>query len=201
MVEFKEFDKIPRLNREVVITEKIDGTNACVVVIDEDVVEESWQWRKLSRVQNIIGKERRVYAQSRNRLLTPENDNAGFARWVEAHANELQNLGPGYHYGEWWGSGIGRKYDMKEKVFSLFNVYRWKIAGKETPPECCRVVPVIPLYTQIKDTPGALDYLKENGSLAAPGFMDPEGICVWHDAAGHYFKVTIKGDESRKSAQ
>ena len=32
MTEFKTFGKIPRLFRECVITEKIDGTNACVVI-------------------------------------------------------------------------------------------------------------------------------------------------------------------------
>lgn len=31
-MEFKEFPKIPRLNREFTITEKIDGTNGCIVV-------------------------------------------------------------------------------------------------------------------------------------------------------------------------
>lgn len=198
MVEFKEFDKIPRLNREVTITEKIDGTNACVVVVDEEVVDEYWSWKKFSRVQTVVGQERQVYAQSRNRLLTPENDNAGFCKWVNAHAEELKNLGPGYHYGEWWGLGIGRKYGMIEKVFSLFNVYRWQLAGKETPPACCRVVPVLTSFKRIEDAPYAIDFLKENGSMAAPGFMDPEGVMVWHDAAKHYFKVTIKNDESPK---
>jgi hypothetical protein len=197
--EFKEFDKIPRLNREVVITEKIDGTNACVVVTEVDIVEKSW----LGGVK-VVGKERKVFAQSRNRLLTPENDNAGFARWVEENAAELQNLGPGpdgpgYHYGEWWGLGIGRKYGMTEKVFSLFNVYRWQIAGKETPPACCRVVPLLHQGV-LKDVDYVLEMLKTKGSFAAPGFMDPEGAIIWHDTAKHYFKVTIKGDESRKGA-
>jgi hypothetical protein len=191
--EFKEFDKIPRLNREVTITEKIDGTNACVVVVDEPITYRWWQFPKTEAT------ERRVYAQSRNRLLTPDNDNAGFCKWVESHSEELKNLGPGYHYGEWWGLGIGRKYGMKEKVFNLFNVYRWNVGtgGGDVPPACCRVVPVIPFH-KLEDVSLALGWLKAYGSAAAPSFMDPEGICIWHDAAKHYFKVTIKGDESRK---
>jgi hypothetical protein len=29
------------------------------------------------------------------------------------------------------------------------------------------------------------------GSVAAPGFMDPEGVIVWHPAAGAKFKSTF----------
>ena len=35
MIEFKEFPKIARLNREVIVTEKIDGTNAAVIVTED----------------------------------------------------------------------------------------------------------------------------------------------------------------------
>ena len=67
MPEFVKFDKIPRLNREIIITEKIDGTNAGIYV-DE------------------VGD---VYAASRTRWITLESDNFGFARWVEEHEDEL----------------------------------------------------------------------------------------------------------------
>ena len=70
MVEFKEFDKIPRLNRQVVITEKLDGTNACVVV----------------------GEDGAVTAQSRTRIITPQADNYGFALWVHEHTEQLRDL-------------------------------------------------------------------------------------------------------------
>jgi hypothetical protein len=33
-----------------------------------------------------------------------------------------------------------------------------------------------------------------------PGFMDPEGIVVYHVAANQMFKVTLKGDDAPKSA-
>jgi hypothetical protein len=33
-MEFEAFPKIPRLKRDMVITEKIDGTNACVLIED-----------------------------------------------------------------------------------------------------------------------------------------------------------------------
>jgi hypothetical protein len=44
----------------------------------------------------------------------------------------------------------------------------------------------------------ALDKLRREGSVAAPGFMDPEGIVTFHEASGQLFKATIKGDEKPK---
>ena len=38
-MEFKEFDKIARLNREVVVTEKIDGTNGLVADMAIDALD------------------------------------------------------------------------------------------------------------------------------------------------------------------
>ncbi len=175
---FEAFPKIPRLFRECVITEKIDGTNA----------------------QILIGEDGSVTAGSRNRIITPQADNFGFARWVEDHKDELLRLGPGRHFGEWWGQGIQRSYGMAEKVFSLFNVTRWVLSEAERPPACCRVVPV--LYAGIFDIAHArtiLARLRIAGSVAAPGFMKPEGIIVWHDAAQQLFKATIENDDAPKS--
>ena len=95
--EFRPFPKIPRFDREVIITEKIDGTNASVHVTDDG----------------------HVFAGSRNRWLTWDQDNFGFARWVKEHEDELRTgLGPGTHFGEWWGLGIQRGYDLHERRFS-----------------------------------------------------------------------------------
>jgi len=41
--------------------------------------------------------------------------------------------------------------------------------------------------------------LRTIGSVAAPGFMDPEGIVVYLSAARSMFKVTLKGDDAPKS--
>ena len=70
MIEFQPFPKIPRLNREIVITEKIDGTNGVIHVADDLTVT----------------------AGSRNRWLTIEKDNFGFAKWVAENAEELAEL-------------------------------------------------------------------------------------------------------------
>jgi hypothetical protein len=45
----------------------------------------------------------------------------------------------------------------------------------------------------------ALQNLRRCGSVAAPGFMDPEGIVIYHTAANFCFKVTLANDESPKS--
>jgi hypothetical protein len=43
-----------------------------------------------------------------------------------------------------------------------------------------------------------LEILKTNGSLAVPGYNLPEGIVIYHTAAGQYFKKTIVGDDKPK---
>lgn len=181
MIEFKEFPKIARLNREVIVTEKIDGSNAAVVIVDDGAGG------------YVIG------AQSRSRVITPENDNFGFARWVQEHQAELAMLGPGHHFGEWWGSGIQRGYGLMEKRFSLFNVSRW--ADPAVRPACCHVVPEI-MRGEPKDSFDvarfALLRLKDEGSLAAPGFMKPEGIVCFHVQGNLMFKATIEKDEEWK---
>jgi hypothetical protein len=44
----------------------------------------------------------------------------------------------------------------------------------------------------------ALAALEEKGSVAAPGFMKPEGIVIFHTAANLYFKKTLEKDEMPK---
>ena len=173
-LQFEEFPKISRLFREVSITEKIDGTNAQIIVQADGAVQ----------------------AASRSRLVTPEDDNYGFAKWVKANEDELrQGLGEGRHFGEWWGSGIQRNYSQTTKRFSLFNTHKWT----EVRPACCDVVPIIwaGIYSPscVHD---ALKVLRNEGSKAAPGFMKPEGIIIWHTAAQTYFKVTLEKDDEWK---
>lgn len=171
--DFIPFPKMPRLSREIIVTEKIDGTNA----------------------QVFVGEDGEIRAGSRTRWVTPENDNHGFAGWVQDHADELRELGPGRHFGEWWGAGIQRRYGLTEKRFSLFNVARWEAER----PACTSIVPV--LYRGLFDTnavEGALIMLREIGSVASPGFMDPEGVVVFHTAGNFGFKKTLEKDDQPK---
>lgn len=174
-MEFQEFPKMARLSREIIVTEKIDGTNA----------------------QICIGEDGTVQAGSRTRWITPQDDNYGFAKWVEANRDELALLGPGRHFGEWWGSGIQRGYGLSEKRFSLFNVSRW---GAPDRPACCGVVPTLfrGMFSEDRIL-DALMSLQLNGSQASPGFAKPEGIVIYHVAAGFGFKKTIEKDEVPKS--
>ena len=184
MIEFRPFPKIARLRREMIVTEKIDGTNAQVTVLEDGT----------------------VLAGSRNRWITPEADNHGFARWVKEHEDELrEGLGIGTHFGEWWGKGIQRGYGLTEKRFSLFDVSRWSRVGEATlpgaveVPSCCHVVPVLIVDTFSTGVAEAvLRELRKYGSVASLGFMDVEGVVVFHAHSRTLFKLTVddghKGD-------
>lgn len=164
MTEFIKFPKIPRLvNTQIIITEKIDGTNAQIVV-PEDPTEPF-----------LVG--------SRNRVITPgkSTDNYGFAEWVSQHP-ELRLLGHGTHYGEWWGVGIGRGYGLSERRWSLFNTSRPLPDG--LPPNVTHV-PVLHhgqldafLNMGKQDLHDLRVELEIQGSKAAPGFKNPEGLVL-----------------------
>lgn len=198
--EFKEFEKIARLSRECCITEKIDGTNAQIYIVDlpdTDIMPVTTTGPNpvACRGNGVDGSHTRlIYAGSRNRWITPTNDNHGFARWVEKNADELSLLGPGRHYGEWWGSGIQRGYGLinGDKRFSLFNTGRWKA---DELPLCVGMVPV--LYTGIFSSDiveNCLKDLEQNGSKASNGFMKPEGVVIYLSAARKLFKKTLEND-------
>jgi len=177
-IAFEGFPKIARLSRECIVTEKIDGTCGVIYIGDDG--------------EFLIG--------SRTRWITPETDNYGFARWATENREELLRLGPGRHFGEFWGHGIQRGYGLKEKRFSLFNVKRW--SDDLVRPSCCYVVPVITtgIFGEI-DIPSILMGLYVYGSHAAPGFMKPEGIIIHHVAGNVSFKKTIEHDEEPKNVR
>jgi hypothetical protein len=212
-LEFKPFPKLPRLSRETIITEKIDGTNASIFIrelTDDEVMPT--ESPIVACVGNLL-----LYAGSRKRWITPKEDNFGFASWVDQNRDELVKLGPGHHFGEWWGQGIQRSYGLKERRFSLFNTPRWALHGTEPQsfpkadprlvkrqdvlPACVGLVPV--LYQGEFNTQNAmlcLEMLRKDGSKAAPGFMKPEGIVVFHVAGNVGFKKTIEKDHQPKGS-
>lgn len=193
---FEAFPKMARMKRTCFITEKIDGTNAQVLVLGADDVALATQADidSMIRVGDLY-----IRVGSRSRWIVPGDDNYGFAGWVYRNAEEIAKLGLGRHYGEWWGAGIQRRYGKTgdDKVFSLFNAGRWT---PETLPACCSVVPVVyegEFSTDAVDA--AVEGLRKNGSAAAPGFMQPEGVIVYHTASRQSFKVTLEKDEQPKS--
>lgn len=176
-----------RLSNEVFhITEKIDGINGCIIiqpynVIDFDTKESLLYYQEDTTLA--------IYAQSRNRLINPHDDNYGFAKWVQDNASILmRELGPGYHYGEWWGKGINRGYGLEERRFSLFN-----------PTKKCSICYNVPSLISIScgvyldgHIFNVIDELKEAGSLAAPGYMYPEGVVIYTEKAKCSWKVIIE---------
>src|SRR6185436_8224957 len=119
-IKFTEFPKISRLSREIIVTEKIDGTNGTIYIGENG--------------EFLVGK--------RTAWITPENDNYNFAKWAYENKNELLKMGPGWHRGEWWGEGIQRRYGIKGKRFSLFNLSYFE-KYPERLPSCCYLVPLL----------------------------------------------------------
>lgn len=180
MSEFYPMPKIPRYFRDIVITEKIDGTSAAILINDEG-----------------------VFGCSKNRILSPgkSTDNFGFAAWVESCKDDLASaLGPGLHRGEWWGVSINRGYNLTERRFSLFNTHKWDMLYYSGDlPSSVHVVPVIYDGPHNQDAiKYALNSLKKFGSRAHEDYMYPEGIVVFHKQSGHLYKITLENDEQPK---
>lgn len=194
IVEFKAYPKMGRFSREVIVTEKCDGTNAQVCITRDG--------------QFMVG--------SRTRWITPENDNYGFAKWAMEHKDELMTLGAGRHFGEWMGAGIQRNYGIREKRWLMFNVTQFCLHTEEPQPiptgdpvnvkmqsrlpACVGLVPI--LWRGNMDdlnVPFIMDDLKTNGSRIVPHYQNPEGIVIWHTASNTGWKKTIDGDDMPKS--
>ena len=175
-MEFQEFSKIFRVSRPCVITEKIDGTNGQIYIGEDG--------------EFLAGRTRWLNGQT--------GDNHGFFLWALEHKDELLKLGPGRHFGEWWGQGIQRTYGLKEKRFSLFNTARW--SDPAIRPSCCSIVPI--LFEGMFDTARieeCIAKLRAEGSVASPGFMKPEGVVCFHCQGNFSLKKTLEKDEEHKS--
>lgn len=198
-VEFVPFPKIARLNRPIVITEKIDGSNAAISIPEDDGP---------------------LWTQSRKRVIYPGKgtDLQGFAGWVQANEPELRGaLGPGLHFGEWYGRGIQRGYGIEPeqgadgKFFALFNTGRWREEDEPYPigpAVATSTVPGLTVTPVLAVLPtfstgaiaGVLNLLREFGSRVAggEGFDHPEGVVVFHKQGNVMFKVTLEDDERGK---
>lgn len=176
--EFVAWPKISRFHSEtMMITEKIDGTNAAIVITNDD-----------------------IYAQSRKSLITPEKDNFGFAKWVADNSDTLrEDLGEGRHFGEWWGLGIQRNYGLAHKRFSLFNAHRFAEAAPYFQTSSMYVVPILYAGPWEGATVDSVHYelTEHTGSMAAPGWTKPEGVVVYLRNAGVSYKITdaVQGEK------
>jgi hypothetical protein len=176
-MEFRAFPKIERIGKvEMAITQKIHGTNAQVFIYEKD-----------GTLDLLVG--------SRTRWITPEDDNFGFAAFVQANREAfIRLLGPGVHFGEWAGPGINSGEGLTQKTFVLFDFWKYP-PERELPPQTT-VVPLLyrgPLdATKIEK---AMDDLKTNGSKLVPGFMRPEGVVV--NVAGTRYKKVFEAEETK----
>lgn len=176
-MEFKKFSKIKQLESvQMSITQKIHGTNAQICIFANEAGDLE------------------LKAGSRNRWITPEADNYGFAQFCEENREELiEKLGPGLHYGEWAGPGINSGEGLSEKTFILFN---WKRFKDEPLPPRVTTVPV--LYEGSIDfnaVESCMEDLKMSGSYLVPGFMRPEGIVI--QIGEQRFKQTFESESTQ----
>jgi hypothetical protein len=208
-MQFEEFKKIPRLFRDCTITEKIDGTNGQILI--KDAMDGDLNDAEPLTSYAYEGNLYYVYAGSRNRWVYPRKseDNSGWAAWVLERAPLLvEILGTGRHYGEFWGAGIQRKYGLTQtdKRWSLFHpkwneILKGRRLGGLQVPVGLGCVPILyegPFLTDMVERSKSV--LRTQGSHAAPGFMDPEGVVIYHQAANAYFKSTLKDDEKPKGS-
>ena len=204
-IEFQSWPKTPRLFRDIVITEKVDGTNSAIIIeeinpeLDYEAEGDPFVLAQVER----DGKTYAIAAQSRNRLITPgkTTDNHGFAGFVQENAEQLFDLlGPGRHYGEWWGKGIQGRYRVQYKGFALFNtekhdgLYTW-FSDTTIGDVLVEAMPVLykgPYSEQrIRET---LSELSADGSVVSP-YDDAEGIVVFHTQSRKVYKVTLDNND------
>lgn len=185
-LEFRKWDKTARWGSPFDITEKLDGTNAAVLIRTVELEDDDFSSDPLT--VSVDGTLYAVAAQSRTRIITAEDDNYGFARWVEDNVHTLvKDLGPGTHYGEWWGAKIQRAYGLTngERYFSLFDHKRYGAEFEwNTLTPNLSLVPLMNYDDEftMEALSDAVTALKEHGSFAHSGKFDrPEGVVVhWH---------------------
>jgi hypothetical protein len=210
MHEFKAWPKTTRLFRDIIVTEKLDGTNSAIHItaVAQDKPGEITVWPGEWISLLVDGEWYVVSAQSRKRIISPgkTTDNYGFARWVYDNAEQLVRvLGVGTHFGEWWGKSIQRGYGLDERRFSLFNTTKAReldLHKSGRLPVGTASVDMAPvLYEGMfgsEHIEEALYWLQQSGSVAAPGFMNPEGVCVYHTASRQVSKVTLDANDAGK---
>lgn len=186
MGQFKGWGSTPRENKNKTVLEKIDGTNACVVIYDGQ-----------------------VKAQSRKRMITPDDDNYGFAKWVYDNAGVLMDtLGFGYHYGEWFGPGIqGNPLGVESKRFALFHATKYtedngyelnKVDGLETVPLLhhgqCNIWTIPQIVEDLEMYGSKVKGTATDGTVAAKA----EGIIVWNNETKTRTKILLENDAFHK---
>jgi tRNA-binding EMAP/Myf-like protein len=114
---------------------KLDGTNAAVQIFPDGTVA----------------------AQSRTQVISPDNDNMGFAQWVSQNLEFFTKLAHSNHltiFGEWCGKGIQARTAVSEidrKIFVVFAI-QWigsgdKVTKLEVNPD--KIAALLPKHPDI----------------------------------------------------
>jgi hypothetical protein len=90
-----------------------------------------------------------IVCQSRENIITPEKDNAGFARFVMSNAEQWMQAKGFIVYGEWIGPGIQKGVAVSEipkKVFAIFAARPLDVSDSLIiePDQLQRIVGVVP---------------------------------------------------------
>lgn len=222
------FPKIPRLIRECVVTEKLDGSNMCIHIghkpftVGETlflrgepveylgaISEDSAMVKKVV-LDGIIEEDEVKLSMLTSRTVDPDQFLIGSRnRWIDVKMDH-------YNFAKWCqdhkdellGLGVGTHYGewwgqgiqkRYKTVGKTFSLFNTSRWGVDR-PACCSVVPV--LYQGLFNTveiDTCVSLLRHHGSVACPG-SPAEGIIVYHVAANQYFKQTLVKDEEHKNA-
>lgn len=167
--EFKKWPKTKRLldTKIMTITQKMDGTNAQILITEDEI----------------------IHAGSRNRWLSAKRDNFGFYKWCQENKKALiETLGTGRHYGEFCGPKIQTGEGLDSYVFFSFNP---RLYIKQEHQNIISPVPLLYHGTFSDDwIISSLKALSRDGSFAVPGFMKPEGLIV--EISGTKYKIYLK---------
>ncbi len=171
MSEHIKFPKIPRVEKvEVIITEKLDGTNALIYIDDNGDMK--------------FG--------SRNRWLTEDSDNHGFYTFCMKNKDMLARLGRGYHYGEFIGSGIARQYGFTNGERKLY-MFDARLVDREL-GDNIKVVPILKQAT-LHDMTGLFDlrdYINPSTTVRESTINKDtrmEGVMIFLTHLNKYIKV------------
>ncbi len=85
-----------------------------------------------------VSPEGDVFAQSRTSVITKENDNAGFARWVDENVEFFKELSDGERtltfFGEWCGKDIQKNTAINQidkRIFAIFALQIGEVTGEQ----------------------------------------------------------------------
>ena len=189
MANFKSYMHVERLssedceglldNNDVVVTAKVDATNACVWHDDTD------------------SEQYRLRCGSRKREINPNDDNAGFAMWIDEsdddEVNCLRELCHDYPhfvvYGEWMAKFVGQIKDYNQDakyhmyIFDVFDTEKgyylpdieWReiLAGYGLEPWFVEVLAVLdhPTMDDIVEVAKKNKFLLDNASHPGEGVV------------------------------